>query len=80
MKTLVIIPSRLSATRLPGKPLLKINGLSMISHVFKKAVDANILEIQRMGNPSRRERRRSWGKMQGFKYRKRNVSMVNPLA
>ena len=25
MKTLVIIPSRLEATRLPGKPLLKIN-------------------------------------------------------
>ena len=45
MKTLTIIPSRLSATRLPGKPLLKINGLSMISHVFKKAEDANIGEV-----------------------------------
>ncbi len=45
MKTLVIIPSRLSATRLPGKPLLKINGLSIISHVFKRAVDANIGEV-----------------------------------
>ncbi|MDC3030166.1 3-deoxy-manno-octulosonate cytidylyltransferase [Candidatus Pelagibacter sp.] len=45
MKTLVIIPSRLSATRLPGKPLLKINGLSIISHVFKKATDANIGEV-----------------------------------
>ena len=45
MKTLVIIPSRLSATRLPGKPLLKIKGLSMISHVFKKAEEANIGEV-----------------------------------
>ena len=45
MKTLVIIPSRLSATRLPGKPLLKINGLSIISHVFKKALEANIGEV-----------------------------------
>ena len=45
MKTLIIIPSRLSATRLPGKPLLKINGLSIISHVIKKAVDANIGEV-----------------------------------
>ena len=45
MKTLVIIPSRLSATRLPGKPLLKINGLSMISHVFKRAIEANIGEV-----------------------------------
>ena len=44
MKTLIIIPSRLSATRLPGKPLLKINGLSIISHVFKKAEEANIGE------------------------------------
>ena len=45
MKTLVIIPSRLSANRLPGKPLLKINGLSIISHVFKKAEQANIGEV-----------------------------------
>ena len=45
MKTLTIIPSRLSATRLPGKPLLKINGLSIISHVFKKAQEANIGEV-----------------------------------
>jgi len=45
MKTLVIIPSRLSATRLPGKPLLKINGLSIISHVFRKAIEANIGEV-----------------------------------
>ena len=45
MKTLVIIPSRLSATRLPGKPLLKIKGKSMISHVFRKAEEANIGEV-----------------------------------
>ena len=45
MKTIILIPSRLSATRLPGKPLLKINGLSIISHVFKKAVKANIGEV-----------------------------------
>ena len=45
MKTLILIPSRLAATRLPGKPLLKINGLSIISHVFKKAEKANIGEV-----------------------------------
>ena len=45
MKTLVIIPSRLSAQRLPGKPLIKIEGLSIISHVFKKAEQANIGEV-----------------------------------
>ena len=45
MKTLIIIPSRLAATRLPGKPLLKINGLSIISHVFKKAETAKIGDV-----------------------------------
>ena len=45
MKTLTIIPSRMSATRLPGKPLLKINGLSIISHVFKKAEQADIGQV-----------------------------------
>ena len=45
MKTLIIIPSRLSATRLPGKPLLKINDLSIISHVSKRAEEANIGEV-----------------------------------
>ena len=45
MKTLIVIPSRLAATRLPGKPLLKINGLSIISHVFKKAEKAKIGDV-----------------------------------
>ena len=45
MKTIVIIPSRLKASRLPGKPLLKINGLSIITHVFKKAEKADIGEV-----------------------------------
>ena len=35
----------MSATRLPGKPLLKINDLSIISHVFKRAQEANIGEV-----------------------------------
>ena len=45
MKTLIMIPSRLSATRLLGKPLLQVNGLSIISHVVKKAEDSNIGEV-----------------------------------
>ena len=45
MKTLTIIPSRLSATRLPGKPLFKINDLSIISHVFRRAQEANIGDV-----------------------------------
>ena len=45
MKTLTIIPSRMSATRLPGKPLLKINNLSIISHVLRKAQEAKLGEV-----------------------------------
>jgi 3-deoxy-manno-octulosonate cytidylyltransferase (CMP-KDO synthetase) len=35
----------MAATRLPGKPLLQINNLSIISHVFKRAEEANIGEV-----------------------------------
>ena len=35
----------MAATRLPGKPLLKINNLSIISHVYKRAEEANIGEV-----------------------------------
>jgi len=44
-KTLILIPSRMAATRMPGKPLLKINNLSRVSHVFKRAEEANIGEV-----------------------------------
>ena len=35
----------MSANRLPGKPLLKINNLSVVSHVVKRAEEANIGEV-----------------------------------
>ena len=41
-KTVIIIPSRLSAKRLPNKPLLKINGKSIIALVYLKAVACKI--------------------------------------
>ena len=44
-KTAILIPSRLSATRLPRKPLLKINGVSIISNVVRKAKEADIGEV-----------------------------------
>ena len=44
-KTLILIPSRMSASRLPGKPLLKINNLPIILHVYKKAKKANIGDV-----------------------------------
>ena len=41
-KTLILIPSRMSASRLPGKPLLKINNLAIICHVVNKAKNTKI--------------------------------------
>jgi 3-deoxy-manno-octulosonate cytidylyltransferase (CMP-KDO synthetase) len=40
--TLVLIPARMAATRLPGKPLLDIAGLPMIVHVLRRAEAAQI--------------------------------------
>jgi 3-deoxy-manno-octulosonate cytidylyltransferase (CMP-KDO synthetase) len=37
---IVIIPARLAATRLPGKPLADIHGVPMIVHVWRRAVAA----------------------------------------
>ncbi len=45
MKTIILIPSRLAATRLPNKPLLKINNLSIINHVYQKARSAKIGDV-----------------------------------
>ena len=40
--TLVLIPARMAATRLPGKPLLDIAGVPMIVHVLRRAEEAEI--------------------------------------
>jgi len=42
--TVILIPSRLAATRLPNKPLLKINNISIINHVYKIAKSSLIGE------------------------------------
>ena len=44
-KTIILIPSRLAATRLPNKPLLKIKNLSIINHVYQKAKLTGIEEV-----------------------------------
>ena len=40
--TLVLIPARMAASRLPGKPLLDIAGLPMIAHVLRRAQEAQL--------------------------------------
>jgi 3-deoxy-manno-octulosonate cytidylyltransferase (CMP-KDO synthetase) len=39
---IIIIPSRMASTRLPGKPLADINGEPMIVHVWRLAVESKI--------------------------------------
>jgi 3-deoxy-manno-octulosonate cytidylyltransferase (CMP-KDO synthetase) len=41
-RNLVLIPARMAATRLPGKPLLDIAGVPMIVHVLRRAEAAKI--------------------------------------
>jgi 3-deoxy-manno-octulosonate cytidylyltransferase (CMP-KDO synthetase) len=42
---LIVIPARLAATRLPGKPLADIAGEPMIVHVMRRAQAAHIGEV-----------------------------------
>jgi len=45
VKSIILIPSRLGATRLPNKPLLKINNKSIIMHVYEKAIECGIGDV-----------------------------------
>ena len=40
--TLILIPARMQATRLPGKPLADIGGHPMIVHVWRRAIEAGV--------------------------------------
>ena len=43
--TVIIIPTRLGATRFPNKPLAKINNVPMIIHVLNKAKASKVGEV-----------------------------------
>lgn len=38
MKIIGLVPARMASSRLPGKPMMKINGKPMIEHVYKRAM------------------------------------------
>ena len=42
---MVLIPARMAATRLPGKPLADIGGEAMIVHVWRRAQEARIGDV-----------------------------------
>ena len=44
-KTIILIPSRLGAQRLPNKPLLKINNKPLINHVYEKGLSTGIGDV-----------------------------------
>jgi 3-deoxy-manno-octulosonate cytidylyltransferase (CMP-KDO synthetase) len=44
-ETIILIPARMTASRLPGKPLADIAGQPMIVHVLRRALAANIGEV-----------------------------------
>ena len=44
-KKIIIIPARLAASRLPGKPLAEIDGKPMIQLVWERAIAADIAPV-----------------------------------
>ena len=42
-RVVAVIPSRFSSTRLPGKPLALINGMTMVEHVYRRAEQARFV-------------------------------------
>ncbi len=42
---IIIIPARLAANRLPGKPLADIGGAPMIVHVWRRAIEAGVAPV-----------------------------------
>ena len=44
-KTIIIIPSRLAAKRLPQKPLMEINGIPMIVQTYRRALESNCGDV-----------------------------------
>jgi 3-deoxy-manno-octulosonate cytidylyltransferase (CMP-KDO synthetase) len=53
MKAICCIPARYNSTRLPGKPLLKINGKTIIQRVYERAKNLNVSNIVVITNDQR---------------------------
>ncbi|OGG98279.1 MAG: hypothetical protein A2508_05365 [Candidatus Lambdaproteobacteria bacterium RIFOXYD12_FULL_49_8] len=53
MRTLVIVPARLKSTRLPNKPLLKIEGVSMIRRTLERVLASGVSPVVLAGDDPR---------------------------
>ena len=45
MRTIAIIPARMSSTRFPGKPLVDLHGVPMIGHVYYRTKMAKHIDV-----------------------------------
>ncbi len=45
MSVLIVIPARMKATRLPGKPMAMIGGLPMIVQVWRRAMESGVGDV-----------------------------------
>jgi 3-deoxy-manno-octulosonate cytidylyltransferase (CMP-KDO synthetase) len=44
LRSIALIPTRLGSMRLPNKPLLEIEGIPLIVHVYKRAKMCKLLD------------------------------------
>ncbi len=51
MNPLIVIPARMAATRLPGKPLAEIGGLAMIVRALRQAEGSGLPAVVAAGDP-----------------------------
>ena len=51
MKVVGIIPARMGSSRYPGKPLVKILDMTMIEHVYKRALMSKSLDELYVATP-----------------------------
>jgi 3-deoxy-manno-octulosonate cytidylyltransferase (CMP-KDO synthetase) len=45
MSFVIVIPARYASTRLPGKPLREINGVTMLEHVYRRGTESGASEV-----------------------------------
>jgi 3-deoxy-manno-octulosonate cytidylyltransferase (CMP-KDO synthetase) len=53
MKAVGIIPARMASSRYPGKPLVKIGGLTMIEHVYRRSLLSRAIQDLYIATPDR---------------------------
>lgn len=63
MKVAAVIPVRMGSTRYPGKPLVDIEGLTMVEHVYRRTIMSELVDNTYVATPDEeiREEAESFG-------------------